>query len=56
MILKSKLTEKITNLTTAAAVWFAAAIGIAISFNFYFIAQVAIYLLYWFLESHIFPS
>lgn len=42
MILKSESTEKITNLTTAAAVWFAAAIGMAIGFNFYFMAMVAI--------------
>jgi putative Mg2+ transporter-C (MgtC) family protein len=42
MILKSESTEKITNLTTAAAVWFAAAIGRAIGFNFYFMALVAI--------------
>jgi putative Mg2+ transporter-C (MgtC) family protein len=42
MILKSESTEKITNLTTAAAVWFAAAIGMAIGFNFYFMALVAI--------------
>jgi putative Mg2+ transporter-C (MgtC) family protein len=41
MILKSESTEKITNLTTAAAVWFAAAIGMAIGFNFYFMALVA---------------
>jgi putative Mg2+ transporter-C (MgtC) family protein len=42
MILKSESTEKITNLTTAAAVWFAAAIGMAIGFNFYFMALAAI--------------
>ena len=42
MILKSESTEKITNLTTAAAVWFAAAIGMAIGFNFYLMALVAI--------------
>lgn len=42
MILKSESTERITNLTTAAAVWFAAAIGMAIGFNFYFMAFVAI--------------
>lgn len=42
MILKSESTEKITNLTTAAAVWFAASIGMAIGFNFYFMALVAI--------------
>jgi putative Mg2+ transporter-C (MgtC) family protein len=37
MILKSESTEKITNLTTAAAIWFAAAIGMAIDFNIYFL-------------------
>ena len=42
MILKSESTERITNLTTAAALWFAAAIGMAIGFNFYFMALVAI--------------
>jgi putative Mg2+ transporter-C (MgtC) family protein len=42
MILKSESTEKITNLTTAAAVWFAAAIGMAIGFKFYFMALVGI--------------
>ena len=40
MILKSESTEKITNLTTAAAVWFAASIGMAIGFNLYFMALV----------------
>jgi putative Mg2+ transporter-C (MgtC) family protein len=42
MILKSESTERITNLTTAAALWFAAAIGMAIGFNFYFMALVGI--------------
>jgi putative Mg2+ transporter-C (MgtC) family protein len=42
MILKSESTEKITNLTTAAAVWFAAAIGMAIGFKFYLMALVGI--------------
>jgi putative Mg2+ transporter-C (MgtC) family protein len=42
MILKSESTEKITNLTTAAAIWFAAAIGMAIGFKFYFMAIVGI--------------
>ncbi len=42
MILKSESTKSITNLTTAAAVWFAAAIGMAIGFNFYFMALIAI--------------
>jgi putative Mg2+ transporter-C (MgtC) family protein len=35
MILKSESTAKITNLTTEAAVWFAAAIDMTIGFNFY---------------------
>jgi putative Mg2+ transporter-C (MgtC) family protein len=42
MISKSESTEKITNLTTAAAIWFAAAIGMAIGFNFYFMPLVGI--------------
>ena len=42
MILKSESTEKITNLTTAAAIWFAAAISMAIGFKFYFMALVGI--------------
>src|SRR5688500_5732734 len=42
MILKSESTEKVTNLTTAAAVWFAASIGMAIGFNFYFMSLVGI--------------
>jgi putative Mg2+ transporter-C (MgtC) family protein len=42
MILKSESDARITNLTTAAAVWFAASIGMAIGFNFYFMAIIAI--------------
>ena len=42
IILKSESTKKITNLTTAAAIRFAAAIGMAIGFNFYFMALVGI--------------
>jgi putative Mg2+ transporter-C (MgtC) family protein len=42
IILKSEADERITNLTTAAAIWFAASIGMAIGFNFYFMAVVAI--------------
>jgi putative Mg2+ transporter-C (MgtC) family protein len=38
MILKSEGTGQVTNLTTAAAVWFAAAIGMAIGFGWYVIA------------------
>jgi putative Mg2+ transporter-C (MgtC) family protein len=41
IILKSELDGKVTNLTTAAAIWFAAAIGMAIGFEFYFLAIVA---------------
>jgi putative Mg2+ transporter-C (MgtC) family protein len=42
VILKSEADERITNLTTAAAIWFAASIGMAIGFNFYFMAIIAI--------------
>src|ERR671939_954252 len=42
MILKSESDRKITNLTTAAAIWFAASIGMAIGFGFYFMAIVGI--------------
>ena len=42
IILKSEADERITNLTTAAAIWFAASIGMAIGFNFYFMAIIAI--------------
>jgi putative Mg2+ transporter-C (MgtC) family protein len=42
IILKSEADERVTNLTTAAAIWFAAAIGMAIGFNFYFVTIVAI--------------
>ena len=38
MILKSEGTGQVTNLTTAAAVWFAAAIGMAIGSGWYVIA------------------
>ncbi len=41
IILKSEEQERVTNLTTAAAIWFAASIGMAIGFNFYFMALVA---------------
>ena len=41
IILKSELDKKITNLTTAAAIWFAASIGMAIGFEYYFLAAVA---------------
>ena len=41
IILKSESDQRITNLTTAA-VWFAASIGMAIGFGFYFMAIIAI--------------
>jgi putative Mg2+ transporter-C (MgtC) family protein len=41
LIPKSESDARITNLTTAA-VWFAASIGMAIGFNFYFMAIIAI--------------
>jgi putative Mg2+ transporter-C (MgtC) family protein len=41
IILKSEVDKKITNLTTAAAIWFAAAIGMAIGYEYYFLASVA---------------
>ncbi|MDQ3948142.1 MAG: MgtC/SapB family protein [Thermoproteota archaeon] len=37
IILKSEIDKKITNLTTAAAIWYAAAIG----YEYYFLAAVA---------------
>jgi len=41
IILKSERLGKITNLTTAASVWYAAAIGMALGFNYHFIAVIA---------------
>jgi putative Mg2+ transporter-C (MgtC) family protein len=41
IILKTKIDKKITNLTTAAAIWYAAAIGMAIGYQYYFLAAVA---------------
>lgn len=40
IILKSELEGRVTNLTTAAAIWFAGSIGMAIGFEFYFLAAV----------------
>ena len=34
--------RKVVNLTTAASIWFSGAIGMAIGFNYYFIALVSI--------------
>lgn len=41
IILKSEVEKRITNLTTAAAIWFAASIGMAIGYEYYFLAAVA---------------
>jgi putative Mg2+ transporter-C (MgtC) family protein len=41
IIPKSEQDKRITNLTTAAAIWFAASIGMAIGYEYYFIALVA---------------
>jgi putative Mg2+ transporter-C (MgtC) family protein len=41
LILKSEANGRITNLTTAAAVRFAASIGMAIGYQFYFLVAVA---------------
>jgi putative Mg2+ transporter-C (MgtC) family protein len=42
IILKSESDKRISNLTAAAAIWFAASIGMAIGFGFYFMAIIAI--------------
>ena len=41
VILKSEETQRITNLTTAAEIWFGASIGMAIGYEYYFLAAVA---------------
>ena len=41
MILKGEAGSKVKNLTTAAAVWFAAAIGMVIGLGWYLIAAIA---------------
>lgn len=41
IILKSEAHDKVTNVTTAASIWYSAAIGMAIGFGFYFIAVAA---------------
>ncbi len=42
MILKSDKDGTVTNLTTAASIWFSAAIGVAIGFGWYLIAASAV--------------
>lgn len=41
IILKSEAHDKVTNVTTAASIWYAAAIGMAIGFHFYVVAIMA---------------
>ncbi len=41
MILKGENSSKVKNLTTAAAIWFAAAIGLAIGLGWYLVAVIA---------------
>lgn len=41
IILKSETDKKITNVTTAAAIWYAASIGMAIGYEYYFLAALA---------------
>ena len=41
VILKSEADQRVTNLTTATAIWFAASIGMAIGYEYYFLAAVA---------------
>lgn len=41
IILKSEQKGKVTNLTTAASIWYAAAVGMAIGFGLYIIALIA---------------
>jgi putative Mg2+ transporter-C (MgtC) family protein len=38
--LKSESSKKVTNVTTAASIWYSAAIGMALGFDFHFIAIV----------------
>jgi len=41
IILKSEKTGRVSNLTTAASVWYSAAIGMALGFNYHFIGILA---------------
>lgn len=41
IILKSEKKKTVTNVTTAASIWYSAAIGMALGFNFHFIAVAA---------------
>ncbi len=41
LILKSEKDERISNVTTAASIWYSAAVGMALGFGFYFIGVIA---------------
>ncbi len=41
IILKSESKKTVTNVTTAASIWYSAAVGMALGFNFHFIAVMA---------------
>src|SRR5690606_12692657 len=44
IILRSETSKKVNNVTTAASIWYSAALGMALGFGFYFIAVIgAIY-------------
>jgi putative Mg2+ transporter-C (MgtC) family protein len=42
VILKGEEEKRITNLTTAASIWFSAALGMTLGFGFYFVAIIAL--------------
>lgn len=42
VILKGEEEKRITNLTTAASIWFSAAIGMTLGFGFYIVAIIAL--------------
>ncbi len=42
LILKSEDKGRVNNVTTAASIWFAAAVGMALGFNYHFIALSAV--------------
>lgn len=41
IILKSEKANRVSNVTTAASIWYSAAIGMALGFNLHFVAVVA---------------
>ncbi|MCC2632019.1 MAG: putative magnesium transporter-C family protein [Patescibacteria group bacterium] len=41
LILKSESGNKVKNVTTAASIWYSAAVGMALGYNFHFIALTA---------------